>query len=568
MRSDMMPVPRAVLVVVLSLLSVGYCHYEVNPLRSFRHERAIVKLEQDIKLYVSPNTLNKSGEWVTVSWSSVSQPSTLDWVGLWVLPDNQTSIDAKTKAPVKYQYCNHSSTHLSKGFGKLRIYLVNMRGVNQFGFFRGGFENPTLAAVSNVVTLEYPNEPLHGHLALTNNIAEMVLMWVTRDATTPQVKWGTTSKQYTSTKNAVSSTYKATDMCASPARDYGWLDPGLIHKVTLDGLKPQTKYFYIFGDDAYGWSEEFNFTSAPKTGPDVVTRVLAFGDMGHGLKDDTRQVLKLEQPSLNTTKNLISEMGAHDLIIDVGDISYADGYEPIWDEYFDQVKTLLAGLPCMVNPGNHESDSPNSDAYWQENGSGGECNVPYVNRFAMPTPGPQQPWYGFDFGCIHVVMMSTEHDFTSTSKQYTYLSEHLKSVDRTKTPWLIFGGHRPMYVDSSNETEPSGQIPVSKLLIQHIEPLLVTYKVDIAFWGHHHTYQRMCPVVNGVCQEGAPVHVIMGMAGRALLHDLSPTPPSFVKVLDEWHWGYTRFVANSTTLVFQYIHNDGNIYDTVILKKN
>ncbi len=64
-----------------------------------------VAAEQDINLYVSPNTLNKSGEWVTVSWSSVSQPSTLDWVGLWVLPDNQTSIDAKTKAPVKYQVC-------------------------------------------------------------------------------------------------------------------------------------------------------------------------------------------------------------------------------------------------------------------------------------------------------------------------------------------------------------------------------------------------------------------------------------------------------------------------------
>ena len=51
--------------------------------------------------------------------------------------------------------------------------------------------------------------------------------------------------------------------------------------------------------------------------------------MGHGERDDTRQVLKLEQPSLNTTRNLISEMGAYDLIIDVGDISYADGYEPI-----------------------------------------------------------------------------------------------------------------------------------------------------------------------------------------------------------------------------------------------
>ena len=51
--------------------------------------------------------------------------------------------------------------------------------------------------------------------------------------------------------------------------------------------------------------------------------------MGHGEFDDTRQVLKHEQPSLNTTKNLIKEMDTHDLIIDVGDISYADGYEPI-----------------------------------------------------------------------------------------------------------------------------------------------------------------------------------------------------------------------------------------------
>lgn len=52
-------------------------------------------------------------------------------------------------------------------------------------------------------------------------------------------------------------------------------------------------------------------------------------DMGHGQLDDTREVQRYEQPSLNTTKNLIKEMDTHDFIIDVGDISYADGYEPI-----------------------------------------------------------------------------------------------------------------------------------------------------------------------------------------------------------------------------------------------
>lgn len=99
-------------------------------------------------------------------------------------------------------------------------------------------------------------------------------------------------------------------------------------------------------------------------------------------------------------------------------------------------------------------------------------------------------------------------------------------------------------MDSTNETEPSGEMPVSRLLIQHIEPLLVVrkeltcckrpfsdthangsssfqkYSVDLAFWGHHHTYQRMCPVVNSQCTEGATTHIIIGMAGRSLLHNL------------------------------------------------
>ena len=31
------------------------------------------------------------------------------------------------------------------------------------------------------------------------------------------------------------------------------------------------------------------------------------------------------------------------------------------------------------------------------------------------------------------------------SKQYTWLEDDLKKVDRAKTPWVILAGHRPMY---------------------------------------------------------------------------------------------------------------------------
>ncbi len=50
--------------------------------------------------------------------------------------------------------------------------------------------------------------------------------------------------------------------------------------------------------------------------------------------------------------------------------------------------------------------------------------------------------FGFDYGLIHFVMMSTEHDFNIGTEQYYFLKEHLESVDRSVTPWLIFTGHR------------------------------------------------------------------------------------------------------------------------------
>ena len=74
--------------------------------------------------------------------------------------------------------------------------------------------------------------------------------------------------------------------------------------------------------------------------------------------------------------------------------------------------------------------------------------------------------------------MSTEHDFTADSEQLQFLDDHLKKVDREKTPWLIFTGHRPMYVDSTDIRRRAGDRPVASLLRKHVEPLLkVTYHV-------------------------------------------------------------------------------------------
>ena len=68
------------------------------------------------------------------------------------------------------------------------------------------------------------------------------------------------------------------------------------------------------------------------------------------------------------------------------------------------------------------------------NDSGGECGVATARRFIMPAAPPlalaegnveyhsrhENPpfWYSFDYGSIHFVMLSTEHDVTPGSHQY------------------------------------------------------------------------------------------------------------------------------------------------------
>ena len=57
--------------------------------------------------------------------------------------------------------------------------------------------------------------------------------------------------------------------------------------------------------------------------------------------------------------------------------------------------------------------------------------------------------HSYDYGMVHFIMMSTEHDFSPNSRQYNWLENDLKNVDRKKTPWVVIGGHRSMYMSEA-----------------------------------------------------------------------------------------------------------------------
>lgn len=74
--------------------------------------------------------------------------------------------------------------------------------------------------------------------------------------------------------------------------------------------------------------------------------------------------------------------------------------------------------------------------------SNGECAVPTYHRFVTPQNGNSIFWYSFDYGAVHVIQMSSEHDWTKGSEQYKWIEKDLASVDRKKTPWIILTSHR------------------------------------------------------------------------------------------------------------------------------
>ncbi|XP_003387473.1 PREDICTED: probable inactive purple acid phosphatase 27 [Amphimedon queenslandica] len=554
---------------LLFLVSVGFCHQYLSPFDFLKYEEAVVNTDPSVVITVTPNQLNKSGDWVTVAWDGVSHPADTDWIGVYAPPNGEESIDPSKIAPVKYQYCKESSTHMSSGKGSFKIRLVNVRTPYVFALLTGGFNAPTLVATSKQVTFSSPNEPLQPHLALTNDPTTLLLTWSTRDSHEPKVKFWQNMTTYIRIEAATSNKYTSKDMCGPPATTVGYIDPGMLHTAKLSGLTPGQEYNYQFGDDPE-WSQVFSFRMPPAPSPNASITFIAFGDMGQAQVDDTLQPLYVhaEPPAVNNTNLMAKEVNERDLVLHIGDISYAIGYAGVWDEFFDLIQPISSRVPYMVCGGNHERDYPHSGSYYEGTDSGGECGVPYEMRFQMPRPDPKQHWYGFSLGSVHFVLMSTEIDFTVNSVQYNWLKDHLSSVDRSVTPWLIFAGHRPMYIDSTAGVQAASDLVVSKELQDNIEPLLLEYKVDLAFWGHHHSYQRTCPVAKKVCQDDgtAPVHVVIGMAGQSLSGNIQEKQPDWIRFVDVDDYGYTRISVSPLSLTLEYIKSDGTQKETFTLK--
>jgi hypothetical protein len=101
--------------------------------------------------------------------------------------------------------------------------------------------------------------------------------------------------------------------------------------------------------------------------------------------------------------------------------------------------------------------------------------------------------YLTDYGMFRFCIADSEHDWREGTEQYKFIENCFATVDRKKQPWLIFMAHRVLgyssgyfYGIDGTFAEPSSR--------QSLQKLWQKYRVDIAFYGHVHNYERTCPI--------------------------------------------------------------------------
>ncbi|CAA0825438.1 Probable inactive purple acid phosphatase 27 [Striga hermonthica] len=400
------------------------------------------------------------------------------------------------------------------------------------------------------------------------------------DEAVPFVEWG--CKGHKKTRSPAGTlTFSRNSMCGSPARTVGWRDPGFIHTSFLKDLWPNTECTYkighILSNGSNVWSKKYTFKSSPYPGQDSLQRIIIFGDMGKAERDGSNEYSNYQPGSLNTTDQLIKDIKNIDIVFHIGDLTYSNGYISQWDQFTAQVEPIASRVPYMIASGNHERDWPGSGSFYDTPDSGGECGVPAETMFFVPAENRAKFWYSTDYGMFRFCIADSEHDWREGSEQYEFIEHCLASVDRQKQPWLVFAAHRVLGYSSDKYygLEGSFEEPMGR---ESLQKLWQKYKVDIAFYGHVHNYERSCPIYQNICVNSeksrysgtvnGTIHVVVG-GGGSHLSEFSPVSASW-SLYRDYDWGFVKLTAfNHSYLSFEYKKSrDGKVYDSFTVARD
>ena len=301
-------------------------------------------------------------------------------------------------------------------------------------------------------------EVTRGPYLQMNNESGVTIRWRTDSASDSVVRFGAAPGALTS--NATDATL-ATE-----------------HEVRVNGLPPDTKYFYAVGSTSaalVGGDADHYFKTAPAPGTDRPMRVWLLGDAGTA-NGNQRAVRDAYYGSAAYKFN--------DMLLLLGDNAYNTGTDAEYQTaLFDTYPTVLGQSPVWSCLGNHETAQATSGSY---------PGVPYFDIFSFPTSAEcggyisgTERYFSWDFGNIHFINLDVQtSDAALRTGMLAWLDNDLAANTRR---WTIAVWHHPPYTKGSHNSDTESQPTWAR---QNIVPRLEDAGVDLVLSGHSHCYER------------------------------------------------------------------------------
>jgi len=262
-------------------------------------------------------------------------------------------------------------------------------------------------------------------------------------------------------------------------------------QVTLDGLEPETTYYYAVEADRVtlcGADERHFFRTAPKPGTARRLRFLLLGDFGANRprNDSPAAVLAAGGPiapiPVRNGFRKFNRGQALDGIILLGDNAYPSGTDEMYQTgLFALYADELCSTPLWPSPGNHDIDGA-YEYQFTVNSQGQAGGVPSGSRC----------YYSADVANLHLVALdpwlswwkvTTATNHPPWRRQLDWLQRDLQA---TTQEWIVVVNHFPLYCDGNYNSDNDLLSSLRETLV----PVLDQCSVDVFAAGHDHTYQR------------------------------------------------------------------------------
>lgn len=394
------------------------------------------------------------------------------------------------------------------------------------------------------------SQPLYPYLQ-TIKPNSVYVTWKTSSNPQSLVQYGLSAASLTNSVNGTNQIWT----------DAGYSNNYYYHTVKLNGLTPNTKYYYKITTGSQQ-SAVYSFKTLPLPGNAATAsgkiRFLIMGD------NQIKAQPRFDSLVSAAKRKIAQKYGAGDpsdhialnfMVGDQVDVGTLDHYEFV---HFDKNKLLSPYIPIQTTVGNHEL-------------YGTLQMTAYYNHFYLDTLPYQginsgtENYYALQAGPVLFLSLTTEHTSSNTA-QYNWLQQVLTAANADPiVKWIVSFGHRPYQAE-----QYVGDI--STWIRNTAVPLLKTSSKYVLHVGaHHHLYARGQlknePVYN-VISGGTAWDQYWNMSTEGDMDDVQKTIANWAYSIIEVDVANDKFEAETYSIGSIYGYRDNKLIDKFHRYKN